>query len=858
MANFPGRVESKHTSNSPTRSLNTAPTPQILPLRSSHRKRKNRHKFTPFMPVSSALPSHNFSKLGSMLPVIALFSLLAASEDEARKVLSSRCGACHRQDALSTLKLDSGRDIKPVFLKAISGGGDGVKSMPPGKKLTPQEQSALQSWFNSGAKLSTPHWSWQPLKPAVGSIDEYAKPSGTPVDRRTLTRRLHFDITGLPPTSLDKDNSPGWQTRLIDKLLASPHYGEHWGRHWLDVARYGEDDFSGTAVQPYPNAWRYRDWVINATNRNLPYNQFLTAQLAADLTPNKTELGGLGLTGLGPWYYGISQPPQARADERHDRVDMVTRGMLGVTLACARCHDHKYDPFTQKDYYALSGVFASTAYKEYPLVPEAEATKWQADKKALDEAEKKLNKFLDDQANRLREVHAKDMWRYMVATIKSDPVDLNLELFNRWCNYLSRPEEFHPYLKDWFANPSEQTARTFEKLMIEISAEKKQLDADNKLILEAAEKVAVKPKRTIVLPGGYRSEEDFNPGADVAIKSLPRDRFVAYNRTFIEGGAPLRFPADLVPKFLNGPLKAEYDSLKATRDQLKKQLPPKYAYIDGIGEFEPWDLNIDKRGNPEDLGEIVPRRFPLVLSNNQPLLFNQGSGRLQLAETVTNHPLAARVAVNRIWLHLFGEAIVKTPSNFGLAGDRPTNPQLLEYLAARFVALNYDQKALIKEILLSETYQRSNLRKRLSAEPLRDAMLTASGRLDATIGGPSAELNDKLRRRTVYAKTGRFEANETLALFDVPNAAVTCEQRVSTNVPLQKLFYLNSEIIAAEAEALGQRLRKLGLNKGYQLLFQRNPTTSEKQAAKQFFKDGGTWPQYAQVLLSTNEFAYVD
>jgi hypothetical protein len=825
-----------------------------------------------------------------LLMLFCAMHALAGIEDDARKVLAGRCGACHSQSAMGGLRLDSaegfakggksGRPAKELLLTAVRGGGDGVKAMPPGQTLKPEEIATLEGWLAAGAKFPGDHWAWQPLQKVQGNVDAHVSARlGTlkvadTADRRTLIRRIYFDLTGLPPIDAETDDRPGWQARLVDKLLASSHFGEHWGRHWLDVARYGEDDFSGTAVQPYPNAWRYRDWVIAATNRNLPYDRFLIAQLAGDLIGDSSAIGGLGLTGLGPWYYGISQPPQARADERHDRVDMVSRGMLGVTLACARCHDHKYDPLSQKDYYALSGVFASSAYKEYPLVTEAEAAKWKADKKALDEAEKKFNKFVDDAANRLRDEHAPGMWRYMVATIKADPVGLNTELYNRWCEYIKRPEEFHPYLKDWFAKPGVETAKAFEALMLQIAVEKKQLDAENKLIIEAAEKKAVKPKRTITLPGGYRSDEDFNPNADVAIKSLPRDRFVAYNRTFLEGGAPLRFPADLVPKFLTGAARTTYEELKAERDRLKKLLPEKYPYVDGISEFESFDLNLDKRGNPEDPGEVVPRRFPLVLSRNEVIRFDQGSGRMQLANTVAHHPLAARVAVNRIWMHLFGSGIVRTPSNFGLAGDRPGNPELLEYLAARFVQLNYDQKAMIREIVLSAAYQRSSSgdasqdpgnrlwarqnRRRLAAEPLRDAMLAVSGRLDPAIGGASVELNSKMQRRTVYAKVGRFEANETLSLFDHPNAAVTCEQRVVTNVPLQKLYYLNSDIVTIEAEALGKRIEKLGVSGGYQLVFQREPSRSEAAAAQQFFKDGGTWTQYAQVLLSTNEFAYVD
>ncbi len=814
--------------------------------------------------------------------------LCAAIEDEARRILTANCGACHSQNAMGGLRLDtaegfrtggkSGKPTAAILLQAIQGGAPGIQAMPPGRSLKAEEISTLSQWLASGANFPAGHWAWQPIRSSSQSIDQLidaqlqakALSPAPPADRRTLIRRLSFDLTGLPPLNLNVDDQPGWQARLIDQLLASPHFGEHWGRHWLDVARYGEDDFSGTAIQPYPNAWRYRDWVVNALNHNLPYNRFLMAQLAGDLMNDPALTGGTGLTGLGPWYYGIAQPPQARADERHDRVDVVSRGMLGVTLACARCHDHKYDPLSQKDYFALAGVFSSSAYKEYPLVSEAESNAWQARKKALDNAEKELKTFLADQASRLREEHAPGMARYLMATLSGDPTGLNKDLYDRWCEYLRRPEEFHPFLKDWFTKPTAAKAAAFEKLMLEIAAEMKAVEAENKLILDAAKKVAKKPKRAIVLPGGYRSEEDFNPNADVTIKSLPRDRFVAYNRTFLEGGAPLRFPPDLLPKFLTGATKSQYDQLLATRDRLKTELGPKYPYFDGITEFDPHDLPLDLRGNPEAPGEIVPRRFPLVLSNGQPLPLNQGSGRLQLAQHVAHHPLAARVAVNRIWMHLFDEGIVRTPSNFGLAGDRPSNPELLDALAARFIALNYDVKALIREITLSRAYQRSaegtgdnryfarQNRKRLAAEPIRDAMLAVSGTLDPAIGGPSQDLKPDFRRRTLYAKVGRFQAEETLSLFDHPSAAVTCEQRVVTNVPLQKLFYLNSDLVMTQANALGAILEKSGIDAAYQRLFDRQPNASEKAAAQQFLDQGGTWSQLAQVLLSTNEFSYVD
>ncbi|MBK9167060.1 MAG: DUF1553 domain-containing protein [Bryobacterales bacterium] len=558
----------------------------------------------------------------------------------------------------------------------------------------------------------------------------------------------------------------------------------------------------------------------------------------------------------------------------------MTRGILGVTVACARCHDHKYDPFTAEDYYALAGVFASSAYKEYPLVPAAESAAWIARKKQVDEAEKALNTFLDGEAKRLAAGYAPRIADFMMAAAGEPAADLQPDVLKRWQEYLARPEEFHPFLDAWFqGRRTRAEAGAFQRLLLEIVAEKEALDAENKRVVEAASKAAPKPKRTIVLPGGYRSDEDFNPGADIPAKSLERDRFVAWNRTFGEASGPLKFSRELTPRLLEGEALAEYRKLHARVEALKKELPEKYPFLHGMTEFEPWDLPLNIRGNPEELGEVVPRRFPLVLSGGKPVPLNDGSGRLQLANTVAHHPLAARVAVNRIWMHLFGQGLVRTPSNFGRTGDRPAIPELLEYLAAWFAHQGYGVKALIREIVLSEAYQRASQtnaaneaedpdnryhwrqnRRRLDAEPLLDAMLAVSGELDLTPGGVSQAFDAKLRRRTVYANLGRFKQDETLSLFDLPAAAVTCEQRVVTNVPLQKLFFLNSDVVERRARALAPRIEQDGIAGAYRLLFQREPNEREAALARRFLDGAGPdkWKLYAQVLLSSNEFAYVD
>src|SRR3954454_21142931 len=365
-------------------------------------------------------------------PILLLLSTAAVfaetpAHEPVRKILASRCWACHAQAGMGGLRLDSREAIlrggksgpavvpgKPEIsrlIRAVKRADSEVKAMPPQEALTATELQTLERWIREGAAWNeeSEHWSFRPLRPVPKNatidafIDEALRSKGltksVPASKTTLIRRVYFDLIGLPPEEAEfeaaaGDASPEWFSNLVSRLLESPHFGEKWGRQWLDVARYGEDDFTGTAVVPYPNAWRYRQWVVEAMNQDMPWDRFLMAQLAGDLMHDPSLLPATGLLGLGPWYYGIAQPAQSRADERHDRVDMVTRGMLGVTVACARCHDHKYDPFTAQDYYALAGVFASTAYKECPLVPEAEVKAWKKQKEEVDAAGKALDKFL--------------------------------------------------------------------------------------------------------------------------------------------------------------------------------------------------------------------------------------------------------------------------------------------------------------------------------------------------------------------------------------------------------------------------------------------------------------------------------
>src|SRR5437867_2295173 len=402
-------------------------------------------------------------------------------ETRIRPVLANNCFACHTSSQMGGLQLDSrenllkggksgpaivpGKPEQSLLIRAVNQTDERLK-MPLGGRLKDQEIADLTAWVKIGApwpvlgKAPQPatkamayvirpeqraFWSFQPIHtPALpevkdtswvkSSIDRFIlarletqrlKPVEA-ADKRTLIRRANFDLTGLPPTPEEveaflNDSSPDAFAKVVDRLLASPHYGERWGRYWLDVARYGEDDGRGLSQESYPNAFRYRDWVIQAFNEDMPYDLFVKAQIAGDLLERKDRdkfLPGLGFFGLGPWYYDITVPLQARADERHDRVDVLTRGFLGLTVACARCHDHKFDPISTKDYYALAGVFASSQYREYPLAPESVVNAYHLHQKKIKEQEVAIKQFMQTEGSQLGEILARRISIYMVAAWK--------------------------------------------------------------------------------------------------------------------------------------------------------------------------------------------------------------------------------------------------------------------------------------------------------------------------------------------------------------------------------------------------------------------------------------------------------
>ena len=525
--------------------------------------------------------------------------------------------------------------------------------------------------------------------------------------KHTLARRLYLDLTGLPPTpekmrAFLGDETDGAYEMLVEELMQRTAYGERLASMWLNKARYAEDQahqVGGNTAFFYPNAFKYRKWVIDAFNNDLPYDDFIRKQLAADLEKDKsvTDLPALGFIGLGHKFYNRNRLT-VKAEEWSEQVDTLTRAFLGLTVACAQCHDHKYDPVTQKDYYALAGVFAST---------------------------------------------------------------------------------------------------------------------------------------------------------------------------------------DLVDRMEDG------SEIKKDSEAHKKRI----GTIHIVRDTKPKDLHVFLRGNTETKGDLVKRRFLKVLAQNEPKSFTQGSGRLELAEAIAdpNNPLTARVIVNRVWSIFFGRGLVATPSNFGQLGSLPSHSELLDDLAVRFMENNWSIKWLVRELVLSSTYQQNSQiisrnelidpaniylwrmnRRRLSVEQWRDSILAASNNLDRR-GGESLDLTDaKNVRRTIYGRVSRKKLSDILIQFDYPDANVHSAKRSDTTTAIQKLFIINSSFMVEQAKGLAKRITGdssatdlTHIQSTYALLYNRQPTREETDLGLAFLRlpaEGKLtrWEQYSHALLAANEMMFVD
>jgi mono/diheme cytochrome c family protein len=913
-------------------------------------------------------------------------------ENKVRPVLATDCGTCHQDRAAGGLQLTSqeallkggksgpaiviGDPEKSLLIQAIHQTG-ALKMPQGGSKLSDEQIADLSQWIKMGApwpKSTAPvrtegkqitaemrqFWSFQPLKlPAVPEvkdagwaktdIDRFVlakleakgmKPSPQ-ADRRTLIRRATLDLIGLPPTpeeieAFEKDTSADAYAKVIDRLLASPRYGERWGRHWLDVARYADDDIRGLdprgrGYMPLDGAYVYRDWVIKAVNDDIPYGQFIKMQLAGDLMskkPTPDDLKATGFLGGAPWIWDQAEPVQGRADERNERIDAVTRGMLGLTVACARCHDHKYDPILAKDYYALGGVFASSTYKEYAFVPESEVTYWHEkfDKKEKDQ--EAMQAYTKTEGDQLAKALASQASVYMVAAWKvsgkpkakveeaADSARLDPELLDRWVKFLAKKQSYYPYLHDWqmmiaqggTEDQAKALADSFQQRILDLEAEDKVIEDENEKIKVKAD-VPTRRKKD-AKPNEFDTYDEFCPGCTLELKVMAPEKANLYTDLFVralssgddERGEPALFSFrgwELTRRL--GPAEQQYLGANSGGGEGRrggaKNTAETYPFVHGMADkSKAINIDLDLRGNPHSHGDEVPRAFLTVLSSPDKKPYTNGSGRLDLANDIVASPIATRVWVNRVWKWHFGTGIVNSPDNFGKVGDPPSDPELLDYLAVHFRDDGMSLKKLQRMIMLSATYQQSSKEtpeehekdpqnrlyshfslQRLDAEQLRDSMLFVAGDLDTKkMGGPATEFTLQNDRRTVYAKISRFRIDPFLQAFDFPNPTFTSEQRFSTNVPVQRLYFMNNTFVYAQAGKLADRLYSkpddaARIDEAYHLLYGRAPKPEELQLGLTFLKTTPekpgylvdqepvtAWKQYARILFSSNEFEFIN
>ena len=726
------------------------------------------------------------------------------------------------------------------------------------------EQAEAASSAESNLGVENQHWAFRrPARPSVPLCDNESWPAGEidrfilrkleqenlnptrAADRYSLLRRVTFDLTGLPPTPLEiesfvADDSPVAFQKVVERMLASTHFGERWGRHWLDLTGYADTMGVGRTI-PARHAWRYRDYVIKAFNDDKPYDRFLTEQLAGDSLPYEhpalkaEQVTATGFLAIGPWELVNGDKVQLRMDVVDLQIDRVGRTLLGLTLGCSRCHDHKFDPIPQTDYYGLAGIFMSTT-----------------------------------------------TLRGRLANVVSG---VNLVPLKETAGQLRR------------------RAAEYERYEAELTDLKGQRDDASSQQDEIDSRVKALKKET-------------SPAGD--------NQQVAR----VESGDGSAARDELVSEIAK--LEKQLESVAQQIGQLNQQITileynrPRTLMAMAVEDYpEPEDCRINLRGNARQLGDVVPRGFLSAAAKSKPQIIAGTSGRLELATWIANadNPLTARVFVNRVWHHLFGAGLVRSVDNLGVRGEQPTHPELLDYLAVRFVEQGWSTKALISQMVLSRTYRmgsdyhqaaydvdpnnrwrwRMN-RRRLEAESIRDAILSISGKLNLTPGGPSlpldiagnvqfgapdaikdsAKMRDRdLFRRTVFQPVKRkqpFDVLDILTTFDFPDPDEETGTRNIATVPAQALYLMNSPFIQQQAKATAQRLiaerddDALRVDLLYLLALGRHATETDVQRGKMFIENCQrtlnsqkesadaneieAWTLFCQSVLVSNEFLF--
>jgi hypothetical protein len=886
-------------------------------------------------------------------------------EAKVRPILATHCQGCHGpKKQRGDLRLDSraailatsdrgtivvpGNPDRSLLIQAVRQTGE--LKMPPKQKLPAEAVETLSLWIKMGAhwpseKRVVPgspaasagkkHWAFQPVrKPPVptprdphwastpidafvlAKLDEKRLQPAPTADRRTLIRRVTLDLIGLPPTPDEvdaflADSSPEAFARVVDRLLASPHYGERWGRYWLDVARYADTKgYVFFEENNFPWAWTYRDYVIRAFNDDLPYDRFLLEQLAADRLPlgaDQRPLTALGFLTLGGRFMNNIH------DILDDRIDVVTRGLMGLTVGCARCHDHKYDPITQADYYGLYGIFASSAEPVVPPLyqPPPATDEYVKFEKELKVREQKLTDFVKAKHTELVEGARRRVAEYLLAAnalrdqpstdefmLLADTNDLNPTMIVRWQKHLDRSRRAHdPVFAPWHA----LAALEEKSWQADAGAAISRVTGDprhpvNPLIVHALTETL--PKNLAEVARRYaRVLNDIEkkaqqtrsvPLSDAAEEQL---RLVFHAPEAAANVALLPYgDLSLLPdRASQGKLQEFRKALEQWRATGPGAPPRAMSLTDLPTPFEPY---VFLRGNPNNHGGAVARQMPALLRRGDQGADKSSFNRLELARAIAcaDNPLTARVIVNRVWLQHFGRGLVATPSDFGLRSDPPSHPELLDWLAARFIEDGWSLKKLHKLIALSNVYQQRSddrpeclaadpdnrllwkmSRQRLDFEATRDALLAVAGTLDRRVGGPSVAnaFAPTANRRTLYSFLDRLNLPGLFRTFDFPSPDATSPHRENTTIAPQALFLMNHPLVMECArnvvrrpDVAAERDAPKKVDRIYRVLLCRPPTRTELDLALAYLdsvgRNSAAWERYAHALLQTNEFVWID
>lgn len=846
-------------------------------------------------------------------------------ESHIRPVLVERCSECHAGEApeaelqlISRETLLRGgqsgpaaveRDPDASLLMQVLG-YEGEVCMPPDSKLDLQQIADFRSWIEAGipwpsttSRTTVPaaekivteadrqHWAFRPIQdpplPVVrdskwvrsspdafilARLEEAGIVPAQPADRRTLLRRAYLDLIGLPPTveeyrDFEGDATPHAWEHVLDRLLDSPRYGERWARHWLDVARYADTKdgvlmYGDARIRPY--AYTYRDYVIRALNEDVPFDQFVREQLAADLIEPPVapwRLAAMGFLTLGRSFDSNLH------DVIDDQIDTTTRGFLGLTVSCARCHDHKYDPIPTADYYSLYGVFASSETPLFlpPIAEPQDSPEAQAFEQEYGAKRQALEELIDQQFTLLTETARQRIGDYLVhvATTPPDPMetaiffrslapeDLRPQIVARWRRFLARrgqPDD--PVFAPWYEVMQVFQARdpggTEESLRVRVGQALDQLAARpagtlrgeiNPLVLQALTRAPLAQPRDVAQTYGalFRQIDEASQGPTPdGNAAVAKDATIPARQQLLQlitgPESPLYFPRRHTQYYTS---RKETDQLAGMVTELDRLAANSPAARPRAMVMQEATLRCDPcifvRGNPSQWGRSVPRQFPAIASTARREPFPHGSGRIDLAQAITSadNPLTARVLVNRVWMYHFGEPLVATPSDFGLRSEPPTHPELLDHLASRLVQEGWSLKRLHRLIMRSSAYQMASRvessslppqqavdpenhflwrmnRQRLDFEAMRDSLLAVSGQLRHRLGGPASDFTIPTdnSRRTIYGLVDRQSLPGIFRVFDFAAPDQSVERRPRTMTPQQALFATNSPFVMAQAKAV--------------------------------------------------------